>query len=295
MNTFSLFPNRRGRIKGAATIGAFVVLCLLSSGVSAQTTAVLGVGGRGTTGFHNTVTRLLITAVENNADLELVDRHDLSTEDAFGLLGCSEPSPECMSELALTLEVDRILCGSVIGETGDYEIDLRYFDAVHSSYLMEQVSPFQTEDDRTVVELRLAAVVSGRSVLRVVSNRDDVTIRIDDGEQGLAPIVVFDLPGGRYVISATCDQCQEITRIVQITEGRFYTESLDPPIDPSASLGPDDDDTDRSPYILPIVTLSMGGVLLGTGAVFGVMTNSTQEDFDTTPDYDEAVELAESP
>lgn len=268
-----------------------VVLCLAVS-ASAQTTAVLGVGGRGTTGYHDTVTELLRNSVENAPGLELVDRRDLSTEDAFGLLGCGEPTEACMTELAATFEVERILCGSIVGADGDFSLQVWYFDTRESDYLMDQVNPFQTEDDRTIVELRLAAVVTGRTVLRVVSEREDVSIVVDEEEYGEAPAVIYDLSPGRHVIAASCDGCQEITRIAQVASGRFYTESLTPP-DAEDDTGGAVVTGDGSPYTLPIVTLSLGGVLLATGTVFGVLTGSTQDEFDTTPDFDEALELAD--
>ena len=268
-----------------------VALCMAASAY-AQTTAVLGVGGRGTTGYHDTVTEILRDSVENAPGLELVDRRDLSTEDAFGLLGCGEPNEDCMTELAATFEVERILCGAIVGADGDYSLQVWYFDATAGDYLLDQVNPFQTEEDKTIVELRLAAVVTGRTVLRVVSDREHVAIEVDEVDYGDAPVVVYDLPPGRHVIAASCDGCKEITRIAQVSSGRLYTESLTPP-DAEGDTGEPVVTGDGSPYTLPIVTLSLGGVLLATGTVFGVLTGSTQDDFDTTPDFDEALELAD--
>lgn len=279
-------------VRPAALLLTAIVL-MSAVAASAQTTAVLGVGGEGTTGFRNTVTRVLINAVENSPALELVDRHDLSTDDAFELLGCSGPTAGCMQELAATLEVDRVLAATIVGDVGAFQLDLRYYDAAHSDYLLEQIVPYQSDDERGELELRMAAVVSGQTVLRILSNRSNVVIRVDDVEQGLAPIVLFDFPPGRHVISATCQGCESVTRIAQLAGGRFYTETLTPPDDPNAVVVDDGPDDTSSPYVLPIVTISLGAVLLGTGTAFGILTSSTQDDFDRTPDYDEALDLAD--
>jgi len=265
----------------------------------AQTTAVLGVGGRGTTEFRDGVTQSLIDTVGANPDLELVDRHDLVTEDAMGLLGCSEWSADCLLELADTLEVDRILLATVEGEPGAFEIDVRYFDVGTSAFLLEQRAPYTNDEEVMLVELRLTAVVGDRVVLRVVSERDDVNVRVGDEDLGLAPVVALDLEAGRHVITATCDGCRDTSRMVQVVPGRFYTETITPRGDAVAGGGDDPEDPipggdGMSPYLVPGITIGVGAALLGTGIAFGVMTNSTQSDFDATDSYAEALDLADT-
>lgn len=275
---------------------ALALLCVALSAApaAADTIAVLGVSGQGTRAFHSEVTDVLLEAASSNPELELVDRHDVTTEDALGLLGCSEPSIDCMNELAGTLEVDRVLAGSIEGQAGANELALYYYDAVIGDFLMNQRAPYETASDRLDIELRLAAVVGNRVVLRIVSEREDVRIEIDDEYLGEAPILTRELEPGRHTLVATCDGCQELTRVMSLSAGRVYTEEVNPS---GAVAGGGDGGGEvaeaGSPYLFPAVTLGVGVVLMGTGLVFGLKTNSTQSDFDETQSYEEALDLAD--
>lgn len=276
----------------AKTLLSYLLLCFIPLLAFAQTTAVLGVGGNGTSAFRGEVTDLLIASVENNHALELVDRHDLPTDEAMGLLGCSVPDAGCLLELSQTLEVDQVLCALISGDPGALEINLHYYDSQAEDYLLEQTSPYQTEEDRILVEMRLGAVVSNRTVIRITSENEAAVVLVNGTEMGTAPVVIYDLEEGTHTFTTICDGCESSMKQMQIVSGRSYSETITPTLVEVVTSSLESDD-DGPSLLLPGLMTVVGTTLIGTGVGFGIRTRNLQNDYNVTPSYDEAMTLAD--
>lgn len=256
--------------------------------------AVLGIGGDQGDRRLDEIGDLLLEAVENNPALEPIDRRDLSLDELLMLLGCVELSRDCMAELAATLETDHVLYADLVDEDGTPILDLYYFDVALNDFIYEHSFDLTGDDHLEELELRLAAVVSNRTVLRVVSDFPGVEIQLDGVPFGQAPVLTTDLEPGRYQLTANCDDCEPLVQTVLLAEGRFYTERMNPEgagvVDVAMET---DDDGDDSSRWLPAATIGLGGALLATGVVFAVMTAETQDEFDLEETYSEAEALAD--
>jgi hypothetical protein len=265
-----------------------------SGGENLIPTAVLGAGGEGDDGDRESVTQLLVDSVHTNPRLEIADQTDLRTEEALSLAGCMEASEGCLGELALTLGVSRLLFASLVEGDDGMEVELRYFDAERGLFLLDQTVPFESTEDELLVELRLLAVVGESVVLRITSDRANVSVSIDAEDYGMVPVIATDLEPGPHLITARCAGCTDVVRQINVEPGRFYVERVSPRGGADDAGGGGDDLIAEGPdYLVPAVTLGAGIALLGTGMAFGIMTSSTQDDFDATPSYDEALRLAD--
>jgi hypothetical protein len=264
----------------------------------AQSIAVLQVSGDAPEPVLAEINEMLINAVQNNPSLQLAAESDLVLDEALMLLGCGGATTECMDQLADILEVERVLYAVPTDREGSIEVDLRYFDSVTDEYLLDERVRLDTPEDRTEFELRLAAAVSGRTVLRLLSERDGVRFSIDDLPPVDAPHVTFDLEPGRHLVTASCEGCEDLTRELVLREGRYYTETLTPPT-AQVAVRPDGGGDGGGgggggkSIVLPVVTIATGVAMLGTGTIFGLLKNSTQDEFDTTPFISEAEDLAD--
>lgn len=278
--------------RGLALLTGLLIISL-SGPVLAQSTAVLDVGGTGDVALRSEIGDLLLSAVENSDVLTSVDRRDLGADEAMMLLGCLEADDACMADLAFTLEVDRVLFATVDDEYGTTMVHVVYYDSVESMVLMDEQFVFDTQDDRTDFEMRLAAVVSGRIVLRVVSDREDVEIYVDGALLGIAPVVSLDLSPGRHTLEGMCDYCEPVILPLELVSGRFYTETINPTDVVATVITEPIEDEGTSSNLVPIITTATGGALLVTGMVFGILTNKTQDEFDQTDNINEARDLAD--
>ncbi|MCA9563277.1 MAG: PEGA domain-containing protein [Myxococcales bacterium] len=276
-----------------------LALALMPVAASAQSRAVVfAVSGQGTAEQRATAGEMLTNAVRANTSLELVERPDLDISTATELYGCPSPTAECMADLATTLEAERVLAGQLVTEEGGLALHVRYFDAALQDFLIDRSFDFSSVAAQNEVELRLAALISNRTVVQVSSSVQGTEVFLDGEPQGTAPLALIDLSPGRYTLTATCASCTTVTRIIQVQAGRYYSEVVEPEAEgqvaelPPGSQEPEDD-SPGNPYVWPTVTISTGGALLLTGVTMGILTKSTQSDFDDTTSFREAQDLAD--
>lgn len=288
------FKWRRSLSQAAAIAVALLVTVGGSNLAWSGSAAVLGIGGDQGDRRLDEIGDLLLEAVENNPELEPMDRRDLSLDELLMLLGCVELSRDCMAELAATLETDHVLYADLVDEDGTPILDLFYFDVALNDFIYEHSFDLTGDDHLEELELRLAAVVSNRVVLRVVSDFPGIEIRLDGVPFGQAPVLTTDLEPGRYQLTANCDGCEPLVQTVLLAEGRFYTERMNPEGAGGTSVAMETgDDDDGSSRWLPAATIGLGGALLATGVVFAVMTAETQDEFNMEDTYSEAEALAD--
>jgi len=279
-------------VRRAVTISVGLLSLLVASSAFAQSVAVLDVGGTSDVALRAEISDILLDAVENNPALTATDRRDLSSEEALLLLGCSQPNATCMEDLTLTLEVDRVVFSMVDDTSGTVIVRVVYFDSEVGMPLMDEQFAFNNAEDRTNLEMRLAAVISNRIVLEVVSDRSDVDIYVDGDLVGTAPVISLDLRPGRHTLEGRCGGCEETTLSIDLENGRYYTEHVNPAEAVVVALPPVVEES-SGPNIVPIITIASGGALLLTGMTFGILTNTTQTQFDETNSITEAEDLAD--
>ncbi|MBN1946063.1 MAG: hypothetical protein JW797_10325 [Bradymonadales bacterium] len=290
-NRAASLPTRRSSCTRNLVAGLLIAGLLVGlSGLAwAEDTIVLGVSGAGPEGLHDQLSELLVDVVNVNPDLALIEHLEMTVVDALELLAYDEVNPMFLVDLTFSLEADRLLFAVVTEADGVYNTEVTYFDAILGEILLSRSFPFSTEEQRIRTSHELHALVGNQAILELVADRDDVQFSVDDTPLGQTPVVSYGLTPGPHTITATCPECQVATRQITLVAGRFTQENITP--------GLLSDYVSEPPggrnMVLPSVTLGTGIAMLGAGIAFGVMTQSTQEDFDASTNYEEAEDLAD--
>lgn len=163
------------------------------------------------------------------------DSSSLTSSDAAGsaslnevllLIGCSTVTPECLTELALTLEVDVLLYGSVRrGATGN-EVVLGAWDARVPAFAFNATLPVMPELESQLVPV-VASLLDGYGVAQIVDDDPASQVRLWDGSLRATPLWVTGLSDSPQTVTVVRGDGREADLVLSATRAGVEVVSVD--------------------------------------------------------------------
>lgn len=257
-------------------------------------------------GLDAKITRVLRVETQRNGGYEVVDNRDLSLPDVLGVLGCEEPSPDCMDTLAKYLSVDRVIFGQMIPSGELWDISVNIYDAHDRRVVARWGRRFSEQVDILgFFTPQMAEFLGGRGVvsptqLRIVCNVADAQVLVDGALVGQAPYLGESFAPGRHEITVRREGYTSWRRSVELVEGegRGYNVTLKPleagGTHPTTHPTPHPStDTQQTVQTYGWVLLSSGAVVMGVGGFFGLAASDTHEQLQGTTIERDAAALVE--
>ncbi len=173
---------------GALTLGA-----LLASPVRADSSVVV-LGVRALDGEDEKAREVSVALREGAKQVPSwkVSDRDISLAQMSLAHACDEPDARCMADIAGTLEVDRLVYGTMLRRGPQIEIALFNFDAITGqveSTITDQVTPdrlegFALKATMTGFAKRLGGI-EAVGALRIISNAPGARVYVDDKQVGV--------------------------------------------------------------------------------------------------------------
>ncbi len=216
--------------------------------------------------------------------------------------GCDEPDARCMADIASTLEVDRLIYGTMLRSDTTTEVSLFNFDAV-TGQVESSITEKVPSDALVGVALKgtaatLAKRLAGiepKGALRVRGNAPSARVLLDNKEVGVldarGELLLAGIAAGKHnlrVVKGDAQNAQEIEiREAETTTSQLMLEgvTLTPPEDPESSDEPNDRPRQRNQP--PNLRRILGFSAIGLGGAFLVATGYTWYRIDAINDSDD--------
>jgi len=257
------------------------------------------------------ITQVIKSETRNNPHYKLVKQEDIALLDSLLLVGCEEPSPDCMAMLADTLKAQRLVYGRLVAVSELYDIEVNVYDLKLNKVVKRWNKRFTANTDaigffvKEMEEFLGDRVRAKPTRLRITANVADAYVSLDGQRVGRTPYINEELSPGKHAISvnregftvwnyeATAEPGAElILQAVLAKEGGGAVALVTPPIDrangrPIETPPGGDGPVHPSPSHGDLTTfgwvgIGVGAALVAAGGVFGVLSLGTMSDFDNT-------------
>ncbi len=272
------------------------------------------------------ITRVIKAEARGNAAFTLVQQEDIALYESLLLFGCEDPTPQCMTRLAESLEADRLIYGRLVRVGELFDISIEIFDARKGRSVERWQKRFTREVDTIgFFKDEMGRFIGGReapslATLRISSNVRSAAVTVDGAMIGRTPFMTDRLAPGVHRVEVSREGYNLWRRDVTLAHGeeRFFEVTLHPtgavgggPGDAVGSEGAGGgivgkgDGVGRIDDVPPKVELpeglgistygwvstGVGAAALVSGGVLGMMVNDAQRDFDATDIEREAVDI----
>lgn len=238
------------------------------------------------------MTRVLRVETQRNQDYDLVDTRDLSLVDALALVGCEEPTPDCMEQLSQDLKVERIIFSQLTDVEGLQDMEVNVYDLATNRVVSRWNRRFSRDVDAIGFFAReMGSFLGGRSLskptaLRISCNVPGAAVLVDGRRVGRTPYLGESFEPGRHDVVVTREGYTSWRRNIELVEGegRLYSVTLRP-LEGEGEEPEEQSEANarRDPLsTYGWVLLSTGGLLVGTGGVFGVLAGQTHDEYRAT-------------
>ncbi|MEL6182370.1 MAG: PEGA domain-containing protein, partial [Myxococcota bacterium] len=209
---------RRQSVFGMWVTWLMGVACFMATTTSAYAqapdktyqVAVLNVIGEGVSEeLAREVTRVLKQETARNPSHVLVQQEDIALLESLFLFGCESPTPDCMTQLAESLEADRLVYGRLVEVDGLYDIEINIFDRQEGREVSKWNKRFTANANVVGFFTReMEIFLGGRNpesavVLRVSANVPNALVTIDGKQAGRTPFFTDKLAEGRHSIEVS--------------------------------------------------------------------------------------------
>ncbi|MEO1271478.1 MAG: PEGA domain-containing protein [Myxococcota bacterium] len=255
------------------------------------------------------VTRVLKQETARNPSHVLVQQEDIALLESLFLFGCESPTPDCMTQLAESLEADRLVYGRLVEVDGLYDIEINIFDRQEGREVSKWNKRFTANANVVGFFTReMEIFLGGRNpesavVLRVSANVPNALVTIDGKQAGRTPFFTDKLAEGRHSIEVSKEGYVPWSYEGNLTPGV--------PLNFKASLSvvtsgpPTDDEQDPNEPPQPTVdttvqlrtlgwtSVGLGAASLVAGGVFGILVLQSERDVEDAEFLEDAQDIEE--
>jgi hypothetical protein len=240
------------------------------------------------------VSAVIWAEVDRNPAYNLVKDKRESLSDLLFALGCEEPTAECMSALAEALKVERIIYARLIATDELHDLTVNVFDYANKRVVRRWSKRFTPDREFSIYfAQQMKTFLGGQAPpptptrLRVSSNVSGALVYVDGKEMGPVPWRSTKISAGKKRVEVRAEGYTYFDKQFELLEGedRFYNAVLKPlssvVIPKNPNEVPDFELRGRL-VTYGYVVLALGAAAVGTGGVFGYLSQRSEDRFEKT-------------